>query len=54
MTNMERIQTLPRYKLAEFLFETFRCPYGSTRGYCHGNGKCMDCWIEWLNENDDG
>ena len=51
MTNMERIQTLPRYKLAEFLMELAECPHGDPDGCMRHS--CIDCWIEWLNENDD-
>lgn len=55
MTNMERLRTLPRYRLAEFLMEKFKCPNGDPAG-CDGyhSNTCMCCWIGWLEVNEDG
>ena len=53
MTNMERIQSLPRFQLAELLAELAECPYQKDPECCPRSCPCVDCWIDWLNQTDD-
>lgn len=53
-TNADCIRAMSDEELAEHIWQKFGCPEGKDHVTCGYFGDCKDCWLDWLQQPEEG